>query len=299
MRVRLYADEIKARRNKLGQWWMYIGLLAIPDEHHAGALQHLEEHRGGYPREIHFKEMKNRSEGPHGQKTAVARRWIDTVLWDDQKMFHFYLLGLNLSNLEPSAFGRGSERDRRMYNRFFRSAVASTLKGFFGRQRPIMVSHIFHDKGEMEKDDLFDWHTPWKLSSADDGITFDTARIEFIDSDHEKEPKFPRESHFIQLTDVLTGGISQCLDATNERAGCCEIAQCLLPLVERLTDPKRVPNRNSRFRHVGRISIAFFPRKKLSSKQLEDPLERARSGLYIERRLLFQQRGSRQLQLAI
>jgi hypothetical protein len=301
MVVRLYADRIPRRRNAVGQWWSYVGLVAIPEKHCAHALDRLEQGRaaGGYWGEIHFVELKSSCEALHGAKTAVARQWVDTVLGDEEKVFHFHLLGLNLSNLQPSAFGRGARRRRNIYNRFFRSAVAYTLKAFFGSGRPIRVSQIFHDKDEMEADDLFDWHTIWKISSAEDGIAFDTERIYFVDSDHEKEPELPQESHFIQLADVLTGGISQCLDATSTRAGSCEVARCLLPLIERLTDRKRVSNRNSRFRHVGRLSLAFFPSKKLSASELEDPIQRARSGFYIERPLLLQQRTSGQLPLAL
>jgi hypothetical protein len=300
-RVRLYADEIKPRKNRLGQWWMYIGLLAMPEDCHAAALERLQDARreAAYHSEIHFKELKNRSGTLHGGKTAVARRWIDTVLWDDQKMLHFHLLGLNLSNLQPSAFGRGSEGRRNIYNRFFRTALASALKQFFGSRTPIRVCHLFHDKGDMENDGLFDWHAMWRLSSAEGEITFDTDRIRFIDSDHEKEASYPDDSHFIQLTDVLAGAMAHCLDASNKKPGCCEIAQRLMPLMERLTDPKRARNPNSRFRHLRRISVAFFPSKKLSPRQLEDVVQRARSGFYIERPLLLQQRSSGQLSLAL
>lgn len=299
VRVRLYADEIKPHRNRVGQRWMYIGLLAVPDEHLGTALQSLQEDRvaGRYDAEVHFSELRNRSGRANGEKTDVARRWVERVLWDHEKIFHFYLLGLNMTNLQASAFGASAEQGRNIYNRFFRTAVASTLRLFFPSSGGVTVSHVFHDTSEMETDDLFDWHTIWKLSSPEQGITFATDTIQFIDSDHERETNFARDSHLIQLTDVLLGGISQCLDARNEKDGCCEVAECLLPLVERLTDPKRISNRNSRFRYVGRISVAFFPRNMLSLKQLEDPVERARSGFYIQRRQLFRERLTGQLTL--
>jgi len=298
-RVRLYADEIKECTNRLGHHWMYIGVLAIPDHNVGKALQYLEDDRaaGGYAEEIHFTELKNRSGRANGEKTEVARRWVERVLWDHEKIFHFYLLGLNMTNLQASAFGARAEQGDNIYNRFFRTAVASTLRLFFPSPAGVTVSHVFHDASEMETADLFDWHTIWKLSSPEEGITFATDRIRFIDSDHEREPSFPQDSHFIQLTDVLAGGISQCLDARNDKGGCCEIAECLLPLVERLTDRARCRNPNSQYRYHRRISLGFFPRNRLSLKQLEDPVERARSGFYIERHPLFRERLSGQLTL--
>ena len=298
-RVRLYADEIKPYTNCVGQRWMYIALLAIQDQHSAKALQYLEDERraGGYPREIHFKELKDPSEGTYGAKTAVATRWVNRILRDHEKMFHFYLLGLNLSNLQHSAFGTGREKHRNVYNRFFRSAVAYTLKAFFGSHRPIKVSEIFHDRNDMDKDDLFDWHTIWKLSSPDEGITFASDRIQFIDSDHEKEVNFPQDSHFIQLVDVLAGAISHCLDDRNTKAGCREVAECLLPLVERLTDPARHRNPNSQYRYHRRISVGFFPDTRLTLRQLQDPFERVHSSFYIDRRLLLRERLAGQLKL--
>lgn len=299
MVVRLYADRIKPRSNDLGQRWMYVGLLAIPDDCHARALEQLQDARQevGYCSEIHFKELKNRSRTLHGDKTAVAKRWTNAVLRDDAKIFHFYFLGINLSNLEHSAFGTGWDKPPNIYNRFFRSAVAYAIRGFFGSHRPITVSYVFHDKDDIESHGLFDWHTIRKLSSPEEGITFDTGRIQFIDSDHEKEPKFPQESHFIQLTDVLAGGMAHCLDATSKKKGCCEVAGCLLPLLERLTDPKRARNPNSRFGYFRRIAVGFFPSKRLSRKQLEDSVQKARSGFYIKRRLLLKERLTHQMTL--
>jgi hypothetical protein len=299
VRGRLYADEIKEYTNRLGHHWMYIGVLAIPDRNVGKALQYLEDDReaGGYAEEIHFSELKNRAGRANGEKTEVARRWVERVLWDHEKIFHFYLLGLNMTNLELSKFGPRWEQDRNIYNRFFRSATAYALKAFFGSHTPITVSQIFHDNSEMRADSLFDWHTIWRLSSSEEDITFSTDTIHFIDSDHKKEPDFPHDSHLVQLTDILAGGISQCLDARNTKSGCCEVAECLLPLVERLTDLKQASNPNSRFRHLRRISVSFFPKKRLSLRQLEDPVERARSGFYKERRPLFKDREGGQLLL--
>lgn len=296
--VRLYADEIQAYRNSLDERWMYIGLLAVPESDYDGALGWLDEdrHAAGYYDEVHFTELKNASDAPaHNEKTLLATRWAKRVLWDRRKVFHFHLLGLNMSNLQPFAFGQGWEQKRNIYNRFFRTSVTYALKRFFGEE--VTVTAVFHDASEFEDDDLFEWHTIWRVDRAEPGITFVPDSIRFIDSDHAKEKDFPEDSHLIQLCDVLLGGLTQCLDARNRKDGCCEIAKVLLPLADRLVDPRRAWNPNSSYRHARRISVSFFPSKRLKLRELEDDWQRARSGFYIERRLLFKEHITRQLPL--
>jgi len=297
--VRLYTDEIQPYRNSLNERWMYIGLLAIPENEYWNALRCLHRDRAAtdYAREVHFMKLRNASNAAHhNEKTVLAGRWVQRVLWDDRKVFHFHLLGLNLSNLQELAFGTGREQDRNIYNRFFRASITYALKHFFGAGN-VVVTHIFHDVSNLEGDELFDWHAIWRINRAEPGITFLTDNIQFIDSDHNEEYSCPNDSHFIQLCDVLMGGLTQCLDARNTKAGCCEIAEMLLPLAERLTDPRRVNNPNSRYRYVRRLSMSFFPSRKLKLKELEDTYKRWQSGFYIRRRLLFKEQMSGQLLL--
>lgn len=297
VKVRLYADEVKPYVNGLGEKWMYIGILAIPDEEWAKAFDWLQQDRQaiGYDDEVHFVKLRNYSYAHvHNQKTMLAKRWVNRVLWDADKVFHFYLLGLNLSNLQVKAFGDGSERDRNIYNRFFRASVSYVLKSFFG-PTDVLVTGIFHDMSDLRNDSLFDWHTIWRLNQNDAGLAFLSDRIYFIDSDHNQETTYPEHSHFMQLCDVLTGGLSHCLDARNKKDGCCEIAGDLLPLAERLNDPKQANNRNSRYRYVRRIAMSFFPSKKLTLLEIENDWQRAQSGFYKTRKLLLADQQSDQL----
>lgn len=296
--VRLYADEIKPRKNALDQTWMYIGIVAIPQQKHPSALRLLLTDRddAGYHREVHFADLTNYSYAHvHNEKTLLAKKWIQRVMWNGEKTFHFYVLGLNLSNLETAAFGTGKDRKRNVYNRFFRSALSYVLKAYFGRN--VLVEAIFHDKGDLNKDELFDWHSIWRISAEEPGIIFRQDTIEFIDSDHEKETRYPQESHFVQLTDVILGSARQCLDCTSSKDGCTGVAETFLPLMDRLTDRKRVRNIFSRYRYVRRCSVSFFPSRRLTLKELEDPWKRARSTFYINRRLLLKDKLSGQLRL--
>lgn len=287
--VRLYCDEIRPYRNRLGEHWMYIGLLAIPEARYECVLERLLEDRqqAAYWDEVHFSQLRNYSYAHcHNKKTLLARYWLERVLWDTDKVFHFHLLGLNRGNLQPLAFGAGRTQERRIYNRFFRALVAGMLKHCFPG-KSVTVSRVFHDVSELQHDDLFEWHTIWRLDSDTQAISFVPRQIDFIDSDHRRETRFSSDSHLIQLCDLLLGGLTQCLDARNVKDGCCEIASLLLPLAERLTDPLRAENRNSRYRYWRRISMSFFPSKQLSLQELAQPYLRLRSRYYSSRRLLF------------
>jgi len=299
VRVRLYADEILAQKNSLGETWMYIGVLAIPEHRYTTALHLLNEARGqaGYANELHFVNLRNYSYAHiHNQKTSLAKRWVRHFLDDDEKIFHFYLLGLNLTRLHHSSFGPSQERDENMYNRFFRSAIHYVLKAFFVSQHSsVVVSQLFHDQGKLVHHKYFDWHTIWRLGQTIPNVRFECDNILFIDSDHNKETQWSDESHFVQLCDILLGGFSHCLDDRNKKDGCCEIATDLLPLAERLTASNPFRNPNSRYHYLNRVHLSFFPSKELAEDEMQDPLARARSKFYSARPLLYKDRSSGQL----
>jgi len=299
--VHLYIDEIKPYRNKSGQQWMYIGVLAIPSTRRTQALAILNQSREdvGYDRELHFTKLRNYSYARiHNRKTLLAKRWVDQVMDDDRKIFHFNLLGINLDNLQGPAFGEGGgEQRRNIYNRFFRTALNSAIKWFFGKTG-VQVVDVFHDRAnQLEQDSRFDWHAIWRIGQEVPGVGFVPHRIEFVDSDHNQEPNYPEESHFIQLCDLMMGGLTLCLDARNTKDGCNEIAERLLPLAERLTDPHQAYNPTSHYHHLRRISMSFFPSKRLRMDELGTPACRATSNFYITRPLLLSEIVSGQLRL--
>lgn len=296
MRVQLYADEVKRHPNARGQNWMYIGVLAIPTTHRQSALQMLLEDRqiADFPRELKSTELTRH------YKIKLATRWLQRVMLDKSKIFHFYILGLNMENLQRCAFGDSSaEQYRHIYSRFFRSAIEYVLKDFFSGAKHVRVSSIFHDRESgLEADELFDWHAIATISRSTDNVEFESDRITFIDSDHAKEQVYPDDSHFIQLIDLILGVVRQCLDSTSREDGITEVAQAFLPLVERLTDERRRRNHNSRYCYVRRCHLAFFPSARLSTGDLQEPWKRVSSSFYFTRRLLLAERVTGQERLA-
>lgn len=294
-KVRLYVDGSRDCENTLGEIWTYIGLLAIPEDNYQSAVELLGSDRleSDCNSEVHFTDLHTASHHRvNGRKALLSARWAKRVMWDSSDTFHFHMLGLHMNRINLSSFGFGSTRKHNAYNRFFRSLMLYSLKSSF--KGKAMVTHVFHDIDELRHHQLFNWHAIWRLDTSEPELIFLNPRVEFIESDHRKEQTYPLDSHFIQLCDLLLGGFRHCLDDSNKKDGCCEVAECLLPLVERLVDDSRCNNPNSRFNYANRISVSFFPKQKLEPSEMDNPIARAQSSFYRNRHLLFKERISGQ-----
>jgi hypothetical protein len=292
--VNIYVDEIKEYKNQLGEQWAYIGVLMIPTRYRLRALRALQADREsvGYDGEIHFTELRNFSYAHiHQEKTALAKKWLRQTLQDTEKIFHFNLLGVNLSNLQHNQFG-GTAKERRLaiYNRFLRTAVLYPARRFFDGCM-VQIKYLFHDETELQRHPWFKQHIVKTINDSDAPVYFDAHRIQFINSDHRQESHFPRESHFVQLCDLLTGVVTQVLDNRTGKNGCNELAGDIYPLMPRLLNPRRCPD--DPYRLAERLHISFFPSRKLTAAQLQNPDMRQESTFYRERPLLWRPPESR------
>lgn len=292
IKLYLYADEIKRSQNRIGESWMYLGLLIVNEDNKKQLFDYLMQARkeANYYGELHFGEIRKSSN--KSEKTLLGKKWSEIVLSENkERIVNFHVLGLNLSNLQYQSFGEEKkERARNIYNRFFRSITKGCLKYYFPGYKRIFVNTLFHDRNELENDELFDWHTIWRIEMEEENISFDDRNICFVDSDHQKEKNFPTESHFIQLTDLILGATSQCLDCGNNRVGCIEIGKLFLPLVERLNDQNRVNNPNSRYSYYRKCCLSFFPKGSLTLEQLANNFTKLRSGFYRNRLIILKEK---------
>jgi hypothetical protein len=231
----------------------------------------------GCDSEMHFNKLRG-----HGGKAALAQKWLSYALYG-QHVFYWHVLGINTDRLDWDAFGTTkSEQKTAIYTRFVRTALAYSLKHCFGE--PVEVTRMYHDNGPLEHHPYFDWHSLWRVQQEHPGIKVRTTAVTFVDSDHRKEPDWPDASNFVQLTDLILGSVRLCLDATSQKPEVSRLANAMAPLLDRIMDPKKRYNPNSRYRHVGRCSVSFFPTEKAIS--LSDPVAAARSGFYGRRRIL-------------
>ena len=251
--VALFTDE---RKNIDG--WNYISTIIIPTNKFSAFHNKLIEHRKSknYFNALKFSEIKKK-----GIKQELSELWLNEVLEDDEYKIYFSVLGLNTRLLNENKFGTGDLKKGKnyanLYNRFFRTTILS-VKYFFSSYDKIIIDRVFHDtEGNLKNHKYFDWHSIYKISK-EEKITFRTEKITFINSDQKKELKHPKVSQFIQLSDILVGTISHCLDFERKRhTGKNELGRLFYPLLYRiLKSPK---NKNSKYKYYKKYDINFFP----------------------------------------
>lgn len=282
--VSLFIDESKPspRDHPRHESWSYIGVLVVPTPRVAEAVEMLNDDRRrvGYHNELHFTGVKQAA------KQSLAEMWLDHVMCGRDRLFFFNLLGIDRQKLDSRRFGP----DRRsqelgIHRRFVRTTVASGLRRFFSSG--VAIDAIYHDRAEVEYDALFDWHTPWRLNRDFPGIDVRPARVMFVDSDHWRcDPEDRAASHLIQLADVTLGAFRQCLDGTSAQPRKRALGHRVAPLLQRLTDQRQRSNPNSRFDHLGRLGVSFFPSSPPDIESLAVEPVRPESEFYFRRDLL-------------
>jgi hypothetical protein len=274
VRLSLYCDEIKEVhiRDPLfgNEKWAYIGVLIVPAGDQRELVCRLLDRRCGNPdgakkwgscapecshharndKEVHYRQIDS------ADKFFIASRWLDFML-ADTTLTRFYILGIDLSKLDYARFGQGtaSERFRRVYNRFFRTAILKSVKSYFHQFQTIVIAQVVHDNTGMRYADYFPWHAIYRIGRDDPKVRFECSEIEFLDSDHRVSGD--QRSHLLQYIDLILGASYNALHWGSHQPNKTQAALRLVPLLERLMHAPR--NVNSRFQYVGRMSVDFFP----------------------------------------
>jgi hypothetical protein len=286
--VNLYADEVQEiecpyTKDK----WIYIGLIVerldkpLLDE--IISIRYLNNFDINDPyfekndRIIHWAEIQS------ADTKNIAKRWIEFILDpSNADKFYGYVLGINLSRLNKEEFNC-EDFFNSVYNRFFRSAVSYLLKSSFPKSF-INVKNIFHEEGQQKNHKYFPWHPILKIEESEEKITFDCKEINFLPKTHRESEGGDIRSNMIQLCDLFLGLCVGLLHGigTGKRAKYREeLAELFLPLFQRMiNEPK---NRNSSYKHKGRIMIRFFPKKNIKP----DDLKRLVNLFYTERKIYY------------
>jgi len=277
--LNIYCDEIKEETIKYmhvdNEKWIYIGILIVPVDKEEQLIRSLLNKRCGNPearewgkcerecsfhekndKEVHYKKLGTKD------RYFIAERWLDFFM-EDRELTWFFILGINLTNLNYDFFGNasGSERFLRIYNRFFRMAIQKSVKSYFSSYDTITINNLVHDISDLQHTELFPWHSIYRLQSEDEKICFTKDSIEFLDSDHRKS--FDKRSNLIQYIDLLMGVIANCFHYSTSDENKTNLSLKFLPIVERLI--YQPGNINSRYRYVNRLCIDFFPKFKLDT----------------------------------
>jgi hypothetical protein len=274
-----FADEAKPAK---GCPWLYIGVTLLRQYDAPAVVSDLLERCGDHAGELHFRQITTAA------KRDAARRWIDLALFDPR--IRFAALAVKTDALQSAAFGAaGTQLRRRIHTRFLRPAIAGAAKSFFGPE--VRLGGVVHDfADDLDGDLSFKHGSPARIERLH-GIPVARPSVILVTSDHRTAGDNWRSARLLQLTDVLLGATRQCMEDTSARDHARQVAGAWLPVVERLTDPRRRTNRNSRYAHVGRLDLSFFPSRALTTAELDDPLRRAESSVFRNREPAMARRG--------
>ena len=297
--LEVYSDEInRVKLSTDGSVWMYIGALFVPIEFKDSCLETLNNlrcvkygqwtdeesecpHQCGFHEknntEIHYKDMHRSS-----ARLQIAKNWITQFMIREscqkhRKLVYLNILGLNLSNMNLELFGADTDRDTTIYNRFYRSVLKGGIGYFFKGYGRVTVHKIYHDKGSQESHELFPWHSIYKIGLESEKVKMEENEIEFIDSDHRKSGK--KESHFIQLIDLLLGATYSCLHNPSEKREKKEVGFAFKPSLKTILDRKKSQNGDYmegsyyRSNYYRTQQISFFPRRRMEPDEVVGQLD--------------------------
>ena len=282
--IEIYADEIKYNRDPWREKFMYMWILLVEINKKDQILNKIIEIRESvqYQNELHFTWLKNASWlWIENRKTLLAEKYIDLILSDkESKFFYFDILWINLENLDLSYFWSDKWKHYcNIYNRFFRTIVTRSINSYFAWKK-VIIDNIYHDnENSLVWHEYFNWHLLYKLNWNTN------LRINFIDSDHNKEQSYKKESHFIQIIDLILWSVKQLYDKPNKKKWCNFIWNKIRPLVERIRD--KPLNRNSSYWYYHKYNISFFPKSSDNILLLEQEAENTYMNKFYRERVFF------------
>jgi len=270
IKIEVYSDEINRVKLSLdNSTWMYLIVLFVPQEFKENNLILLNN--------LRCKQYKNWNETvstcPH---QCGFHDKNDTEI-------HFRELHRSnarlqiLSNMKLGLFGDDTDRDLTIYNRFYRTALKSGLSYFFNCYKKISITKIYHDRGSQELHKLFPWHSIKKINIDSGKVKIEEDEIVFIDSDHRISGR--KESHFIQLADLILGATHTCLHNPSEKDQKKEIALAFMPALKTILDRKRsqkgdyMEGSYYKSNYYRTQQVSFFPNKKMDVDEALNQLD--------------------------
>lgn len=262
----VFHDERELKKAK----WLYHGFILCEVKKCSTLINDLIDKKteAGCPvgDRIHFVELTSRSAGSSSTKTAV--KWAKLFRDVCYRNMWFYLLGVDLSNINYDAFGlksNGRDRHYRIYNKFFEIGLFTACRWFFDPTTvDIEIEGIFSEERSLERRNPFAFYAPYRINQRESNIKIKTKHITKISSTPSKEKRYPDYVHNLNLVDVLVGSFSEVFDYSSTQDGCVEVAEQLYIVCDRLSANPF----NSRSRYYKRYAMSFFPRRRLNSSEI-------------------------------
>jgi len=264
--VRVFHDERIAQKR-----WLYHGYLIVPVGLVHQVLARLQECRqtaSCHGKRIHFAHLTAHSSTSTRTRTAVnwARYYRDELY----RFAFFSILGIDLRKIDWSRFGGPddprSQKEHRLYNRFFEMGLYGALRFFYPAEHLVIVKEVFSERRDLEDGDPFLHYAPYRIDWRESNIVVVSPEVRLIAGDVARESTFPEFVDCMQLVDIIIGSHSHNLDAiAHSKTGCDEVADIVLPLTRRLTESPFNPNS----RYWKRYSMSFFPQERVDTSRFE------------------------------
>ncbi len=214
------------------------GALMVPSEKLHMALQALKAARQGYDGKIHFVDLRDRSSSP---KTIVAAKWLKLFFTDISNYCFYKCMVVDMHS--PAFDKKRFSKPHFLYNNTALLAVFSGIAWSFKTYDKVTLS-IFSEALTRSKDDNFETYLPSELvkrsrnSKNCPEVIMPSMKVSLVNGDPRKvEANLADHCEFIQLTDLITGSISQALNANASQ----EIKIDLGALVASWIDDTRLP----------------------------------------------------------
>jgi len=255
----------------VGKRWLYHVYLIVPVGLVEQVLKRLHECRqtASCPaKRIHFADLTAHSSTSTRTDTAV--RWAKYYREEFYRFGLCSILGIDLGNIDWSRFGSSrdprSEKEHRVYNRFFEIGLYGALRFFYPAEHLVIVEEIFSERRDLEDSDPFVHYAPYRIALRDSNIIVTAPQVNLIAGDVPRETTFPELVDCIQFVDIIIGSHSHNLDAiAHSKTGCDEVADVILPLTRGLTESPFNPNS----RYWKRYSMSFFPKERVDVFRFE------------------------------
>jgi len=250
--------------------WLYHGFVLCEVDGFPQLRDQLVDAKSGcacdIDKRIHFSELRSRGTGSSRTRTAVA--WAKLFATSLHSSMWFYFFGINLRNIDYEFFGpsvAGQARDFRIYNRFFEIGLFGACRFFFDSEgEDVEIVHIVSEKRDLEKDNPFLIHAPYRINRRASNIRVRGRRVVQAASHPCRETAHPEYAHLVNFVDVLIGSFSEVIDYTTKKDGCTEVAEKVCPVCIKLLENPY--NRNSRY--YKRYAVSFFPKRLVSKSAM-------------------------------
>ncbi|MEO0128515.1 MAG: DUF3800 domain-containing protein [candidate division WOR-3 bacterium] len=286
----LFHDESICNASK----FLYHGFLFVKEAEATNIgklLEQVKREQNKETSEIHFNELKNKSNSQYGAKTRIAIDWLNkSKQWLESNYIKFYCFGVNKNNVK-NFWTNPNSYDKNVYLRFFEIGLKSAIRWFNIEQ----ISWCYLDKGTYDKErrkrikwlnDYFRTSRPRYNINADNVI--------LLDSDENKSKS--ELSNLIQLCDVILGTIRLSFVKTSSEAQ-SECVKNFIDIIEMFNcESKAYDCKNNIY--YKKFCISFFPTKSDLTKEsfLKGGIEafRKRGQFYCDRLTFRQQLAQKQ-----